>query len=138
MCKSIEQRFQDCGAIEIINGALWDASVNVPFVEDNDNMAGSYVSNNGNDYVKGVAIDDLGAEKITFIKMDIEGSELRALKGAKKTIIRDNPKLAICIYHKPWDVYEIAEYILSIVPDYKLFIRHYDYYPQETVLYAVK
>ena len=77
------------------------------------------------------------ADKITMIKMDIEGSELEALKGAKKTIQRDKPKLAICIYHKPEDMADIPLYIKELVPEYKLYIRHHSNFATETVLYAV-
>lgn len=69
--------------------------------------------------------------------MDIEGSELEALKGAVHTIQRDKPKLAICIYHKPEDMTEIPLYIKSLVPEYKLYVRHHSNCCTETVLYAV-
>lgn len=69
--------------------------------------------------------------------MDVEGSELKALQGAKNTIINNRPRLAICIYHKPIDVIEIASYILELVPEYKFYIRHYTSHMWETVLYAV-
>jgi len=81
-------------------------------------------------------IDDLNLEPVSFIKMDIEGEELNALKGAEKTILRDKPKLAICIYHSDEDMIRIAEYIHSIVPEYKLYVRHYGFV-YETVLYAI-
>jgi hypothetical protein len=71
--------------------------------------------------------------------MDIEGAELNALKGAEKTIIKDKPKLAICIYHSNEDMIQIAEYIHNLIPAYKIYIRQYRLYPSaaETVLYAV-
>ena len=72
-----------------------------------------------------------------MIKMDIEGSELEALKGSKKVIQRDKPRLAICIYHKPEDMTEIPLYIKELVPEYKLYIRHHSNAGTETVLYAV-
>lgn len=76
-------------------------------------------------------------EQITFIKMDIEGSELEALKGARETIQRCKPKLAICIYHKPEDMTEIPLYIHSLVPEYKFYVRHHSNCFSETVLYAI-
>ena len=76
-------------------------------------------------------------ENVTFIKMDIEGAELDALKGAEHTIKRCKPKLAICMYHKPEDMMELPLFILKLVPEYKLFVRHYTNEPGETVLYAI-
>ena len=76
-------------------------------------------------------------DNITFIKMDVEGAELESLKGAQKTIQRDKPKLAICIYHKPEDMTQIPLYIKKLVPEYKLYVRHHSNSVAETVLYAV-
>lgn len=76
-------------------------------------------------------------DKITFIKMDVEGAELESLKGAQKTIQRDKPKLAICIYHKAEDMTEIPLYIKGLVPEYKLYVRHHSNSSGETVLYAI-
>jgi FkbM family methyltransferase len=77
-------------------------------------------------------------EKVTFIKMDIEGSEFKALMGAKETILRDKPKLAVCLYHLNEDMVRIAEYIHELVPEYKLYVRHNSSYPLliDTILYA--
>lgn len=75
--------------------------------------------------------------KATFIKMDIEGAELDALKGARETILRNHPKLAICIYHSNEHMVCIAEYIHELVPKYKLYVRHHSRGANETVLYAV-
>ena len=85
------------------------------------------------------SIDNVNMGNVSFIKMDIEGSELTALKGAEKTILRDKPKLAICIYHSDEDMLHIAEYIYALVPDYKLYVRQYGEYPHihDTVLYAL-
>lgn len=78
-----------------------------------------------------------GEEKVTFIKMDVEGAELEALKGARKTIMKHHPRLAISIYHKPEDIWEIPAYILSLSEDYRFYIRHYQFSKNETILYAV-
>lgn len=76
-------------------------------------------------------------EKPTYIKMDIEGSEKEALTGAKKLIERYKPKLAICIYHKTNDLWEIPLLIKKLNPHYKLYLRHYSRELCETVVYAV-
>jgi FkbM family methyltransferase len=85
------------------------------------------------------AIDNIIHTPVTFIKMDIEGSELEALKGASLTITQYKPKLAICIYHKIEDFWEIPLYINSLVPEYKFYICHHDPFfgLNETVLYAI-
>ena len=81
----------------------------------------------------------------TFIKMDIEGSEKEALKGAANIIKQAKPKLAICAYHKPEDIYELPQTILGIRGDYRFTLRaHPDGpsykagpAPYEAILYAV-
>ncbi len=76
-------------------------------------------------------------EGITFIKMDIEGSELEALKGAQNVIINCCPKLAICVYHKSEDLFTIISYIHSISKGkYRYYLRHHSDNLTETVLYA--
>ncbi len=79
----------------------------------------------------------LQGQRATMIKMDIEGYEMAALKGAEKTIAKWKPKLAVCIYHKKEDLWEIADYIHEIDPKYKLYMRNYEDTATELVLYAV-
>lgn len=88
--------------------------------------------------VNTVAIDDVisSNDNIRYIKMDIEGAEYQALVGAKQTIIKNRPGLAISIYHNPADYYRLAELILEYVPDYKLAVRHHKNLHVDTVLYA--
>ena len=83
--------------------------------------------------------DTIMDDKITTIKMDIEGSELDALKGAAEIIKRDHPKLAICIYHKSEDLFSCILFINHIVGNgvYKYYIRHHSDNITETVLYAL-
>ena len=89
-------------------------------------------------YIPVRAIDDVPeCKNATFIKMDVEGAELDALRGAKETILRNHPKLAICIYHYHRDFVEIPKWIHSLVPEYKLYIRHHSFSVNETVLYAI-
>lgn len=71
----------------------------------------------------------------TFIKMDIEGAEVGALKGAAETIKRLKPKLSICLYHKITDMWEVPLLIKSLVPEYQLYCRK-NHIRNEFVLYA--
>lgn len=89
------------------------------------------------DNIETVILDDfLHGERVTFIKMDIEGAELDALRGASRIIKEQKPKLAISIYHRLEDIIEIPKLIISLRPDYRLYIRHYSLLLNETVLYA--
>ena len=63
-------------------------------------------------------------EKVDFIKMDIEGSERKALLGAKETLRKFKPKLALSIYHKFSDFYKIPLLIKRLNPNYKIKIRN--------------
>lgn len=122
--------------VKFIEAGLWNENKTLYFsVQGNGS---SHISKQTENYkVQVVALDSCVFEKVTFIKMDIEGAELEALQGAEHIIKRDKPKLAICLYHKPEDIWEIPYYIKSLVPEYKLYVRHYSNCAGETVLYAV-
>lgn len=106
--------------------------------------------NNGNMFSKTVDVkdssDELSVDIVrldnyidyhpTLIKMDIEGAELDSLIGATQIIKTQKPKLAICIYHMPFDFYEIPKFLKSLVPEYKFKVRQHEPGFCETVLYA--
>ena len=100
---------------------------------------GSHINPVGDIEVKTVNLDTYFSqldEKPTFISMDIEGEELRALKGAKGIIRDAKPDLAICVYHKPSHVWEALNLLSEFVPEYKFSLRNYTGFAIETVLYA--
>jgi len=74
---------------------------------------------------------------VTYLKMDIEGMERFALRGAQTLIQRYRPKLAICTYHSDEDMILIPQLILSIEPTYQLYFRHYTNFVVDTVCYAI-
>lgn len=122
--------------IDIQNAGLWNKTCQLSFSSSGD--IASKISEEGESLVNVVALDDqLIKEKVTFIKMDIEGAELQALEGAKDIICRDKPKLAICVYHLKEDIWTIPEYILKLNPSYTLYLRHYSMADNDTVLYAI-
>ena len=75
-------------------------------------------------------------DRVDFLKLDIEGLELAALQGAEKTLREFRPKLAISLYHKFTDLFEIPAFIESLGLHYNLYLDHYTIHSEETVLYG--
>jgi FkbM family methyltransferase len=109
---------------------LKTSKVDARFVEGNDPSA---------ELLSVVKLDEYFANlnKPTFIKMDIEGSEVSALRGAAQIIASNQPILAVSIYHFPGDLWNIPYLIHQFNPGYRLFIRHYAREIVETVCYAL-
>lgn len=122
--------------VTVFDKGLWNRTETLYFSATGDIMSHIVDSGTEEDKIEVVALDEVIKEKVTFIKMDIEGSELKALEGAQNLIQTYKPKLAICIYHKWEDTIDIPRYIKKLVPEYRLYIRHYSWGPVETVLYA--
>ncbi len=114
----------------------WSSSMELRFQATAD---GCSRIGEGETVIKTIAIDQAVSprDKITFIKMDVEGAELESLKGAETIIKRDRPKLAICIYHKPEDMITLPAFIKSLVPEYRFYLRSYSNADNEMILYAI-
>lgn len=91
--------------------------------------------------VPAVMIDDVVEEqrlsRVDFIKMDIEGGEVDALRGARETLKRFTPRLAISVYHRPNDLPDIVTLVRQACPNYRLYLSHKSPGLAETVLFAV-
>lgn len=119
---------------EFISKGLWSKKDSLRFnMEDRS----SSICESGGVSTEVDSIDNVCKIVPTFIKMDVEGAEYQALLGAKEVISKYKPKLAICIYHKPEDIWELPMLIHEINPNYKFYLRHYSFADVETVLYAV-
>lgn len=108
------------------------------FITENRSDAKEFLYNSSIEYIKTITLDQVipESEKITLIKMDIEGSEYRALSGARKIIIKDKPRLAISIYHSGEDYYRIPLLLKEMVPEYKFMVRHHKKNRYDTDLYC--
>lgn len=78
----------------------------------------------------------LNGRPVSFIKADIEGSEMAMLRGAQNAIRTCKPKMALSVYHEPTDLYAIAEYVHELVPEYTIALRHHSPTLMESVLYC--
>lgn len=88
-----------------------------------------------------VEVTDVDSLEIpaTFIKMDIEGSELKALCGLERTIKKYSPKLYVCAYHRNEDLFSLPLKIWEYDKNYNIYFRHSKYIPAwESNFYCVK
>ena len=121
--------------IQVIEIAVGNENAVLKF--DATGGGGAGLSETGSINVNCKRIDDYFNEEITFIKFDIEGAELSALKGAYNTIKKYKPKLAVCIYHLPNDLWEIILFIKEQFPFYDFSVRTHQYDGLDFVLYAI-
>lgn len=122
----------------LINKGTWKNEAELYFT-NNGSSGASFVEelNCTGTKIPVASIDSvMQGKKVTYIKMDVEGSESETLEGAKETIVKWKPRLAVCVYHKPFDVIDLPLQILDMNSDYRFYLRHYASNLCETVLYA--
>ena len=121
--------------LETYNMGAWNEKDTLIFAKEQSRN--SHISASGVP-VKVTDIDSLIDCPVTMIKMDIEGSEMKALGGAKRIIKTYLPKLYVCAYHRNEDLFALGKKILSLNDKYKLYFRHSVYIPAwESNFYAV-
>ncbi|MBQ7587988.1 MAG: FkbM family methyltransferase [Lachnospiraceae bacterium] len=124
-------KYQNCMLLRCATGDCNDVAV----FEAKGTM-GSSLGENGEEVEIRKLDDILEDTHPTLIKMDIEGAEFDTLKGSVKIIMRDKPKLIVCLYHKMEDIINIPRFIHEIVPEYKFKVRQHSNTMWDTVLYA--
>ena len=128
--------------VELVEYPLWDKKGNMVYFKDAG--PGSRVELDEFDGFDGITetltIDDFykerGLSKVNFIKMDIEGAEMYALRGGEKIIRRHKPKLAIASYHSLDDFVNIPLWIDSLNLGYKVYLDHSTIHWEETIVFA--
>lgn len=140
--KNLDLNSHLSGTVKIVPSPLWEKSgqklyftdfgpASRVFTEKPETSGGETETLTIDDFVKREEI-----AKVDFIKMDIEGAEPFAVKGATDTIVKFKPKLAIAVYHKLSDFYTIAQYIQSLDLGYKFYFQHATIHAGESVLFA--
>lgn len=100
--------------------------------------ASSVISREGATVIESISIDEaLQQQNPTYIKMDIEGSEIDALLGAQKSIENNLPVLAICVYHRPDHLWKIPLLIHSMSDQYHFFLKAHQEEGWDLVCYAI-
>ena len=133
--RRLVENFQHEPRVQAFNKGLHRKSAKLRF--ESDGTRGAILTDTGGAEVPVVGLDELlDGSRVSFIKLNIEGSELEALMGAQRSIRCWKPKLAISAYHRPSDLWEIPELVRSLKQDYRLYLRQHDGGVVETVLYA--
>jgi FkbM family methyltransferase len=125
--------------IQVVPKALWNRSGEKFMFEDLG--PGSRPASSGKGIqVETESIDEFVSKnslpRVDFIKMDIEGAEPEALRGAEQTIRKHHPKLAISVYHDPNHFASIPGWLDSLDLGYRLYLDHFTIHSEETVLFA--
>lgn len=130
------------GSVCYIEKALWDRETSLFF---DAHGSGSMVGQTGNVPTLAAPLDEIAeGKKVTLIKLDVEGSEEKALLGARQTIARWHPKLAVCVYHLSnmfehggFDILDLPLKIKELHPSYQIYLRHYGFGLTDAVCYAL-
>lgn len=126
-CNKMINNLSNLQNFTAVNKAISDKCGTVLFA--NNAGRNSSISNKGK-AVESVTIDSLClADGVSYIKADVEGEEISAIKGGQETLKKYKPKLNIALYHKSSDIFEIPLLINSINPDYIFEIRRHPYIP---------
>ncbi len=125
--------------IKFIKKAVGDKISNLYINKSSVDNSANTISDKGEITIPVTTLDEDIKDKITMIKMDIEGSEQKALNGCKQHIMNDHPKLLISVYHNHEDLWKIPQMINEMSNDYQFYLRYYgnNIFPTEIVLIAI-
>lgn len=135
--KNLEQlisKFNEEDNIQPVEAGLFSRDDTLHFAASG--TLGSSISECAEELVSVQALDlHEKYKEVSVIKMDIEGSELEALRGCERLIRERRPRLAICIYHRNEDLLDIYNYLKQF--SYQFYMRQHSMSVEETVLYAI-
>ena len=126
------------GGISIVPKCISNTSEPVCFLNEGTMLSRKVdTPQTGSVWVESTTIDEmLASSPATLIVMDVEGNELKALQGARQTILNFKPLLALAAYHKKDDIPVLVDFLKTLVPDYKFYFRVHKPMAIDAVLYA--
>ncbi len=126
--------------VYLVGKGLWETKQTLSFVADNQIKSShiSFEADNNTSSIECISFEEeFGTDvPVSFIKLDIEGAEIPALYGMEHIIKKHKPRMALSIYHKPEDLWQIPLLIHEWVPEYKLYMRHFHQNYFGTNIYA--
>lgn len=136
--KKLKQNIEDRNIqrVEIIPEGVWERKTILNF--SSPLSTASHIVQDGDCHIEVDSIDNVvGDGRVTIVKLDIEGAELSALKGAQVVMDRERPKLALSVYHKAEDLISIPSYLSIRLQNYNFYLRRHSSFSLETVFYAI-
>ena len=138
--------FKKYNNIQFYNLGIYDQEGLIDFEETNDDGAHiAEIRNTGRSITQyrmtsiDIFYNKNQYDRCDFIKLDVEGAELKALYGARETIKKYSPKLAVCVYHMPCEqLIDICDYMMKQYPFYTYYMLHHSPHYIDTILYAKK
>lgn len=132
LCKEALDAYSN---IQLFNVGLSDIEEEVGIMGEGEM---SYLGADVDEKIRTCVLDSmLQSQRIGYIKMDVEGYEKKVLRGARNIIASQHPTLAVSIYHKRADIWEIPKQLLEFNENYHFYMRHYSITNGDTVLYAL-
>jgi len=132
--KVIKKKLAENKNINFIQKGLSNKKETVRFSVEG---SASKISEDGEIEISVDLLDHILDDAVSFMKMDIEGGEKLAIEGARQTILKNHPRLAVSVYHVGDDLWRIPEQIMTIRDDYKIYLRHYTEGVTETVMFFI-
>ena len=117
------------GRVVVYPKGVWDKDDTLTFhVDPHNSAADSFViRREGGHELKQLPLTtidklvrELALDTVNFIKMDIEGAEVRAINGGRETIRRFRPRLALSAYHTPTDAVEVPNAVRRAFAGYRM------------------
>jgi FkbM family methyltransferase len=132
----LRDNFRDEPRVHPVHAGLFSHGGSLRFRDDASR--GAIFAADGEIEMPVTTIDDvIGERRLTYVKMNIEGAEMDALRGGRNAIRKWRPRLALSVYHRASDLWRIPQLVLELNPDYELYLRQHDGGIIETVLYAL-
>ncbi|HYA28191.1 MAG TPA: FkbM family methyltransferase [Acidobacteriota bacterium] len=132
----LKANFANEPRVHTVKAGLHRAKATLNF--DSAGTRGSVLTKTGSTAVPVVGLDEvLYGERVTYVKLNIEGAEIDALEGAAASIRRWAPKLAVAAYHIPDHLWRVPAKIRSLRKGYQIYFRQHDGGIIETVTYAL-
>jgi FkbM family methyltransferase len=137
LCQFTSQHREAIGSTVLFPCGLGDQTAMHSFAAGNGGA--SSLTGDGNSLIQVVSIDDvIPSFAPTLIKLDIEGAEAAALKGAARTIRSCKPNLAVCVYHSPDHLWTVPLLMHKLLPAHKLALRYHQFNGFDAVAYAFR